>query len=111
MYTENFSICSSPRGGGPSPQAGPSTPRAGPSGTPRGTPRGAEPPPPRRHKYRPGQCLHICDKIYHIYLPYAMSPYQTRHVQIFLSRIQISNTVVFAWHAGKAVYCCSRAVQ
>ena len=28
-----------------------------------------------------------------------------------VSRIQISNSVVFAWRAGKAVYCCARAVQ
>ena len=28
-----------------------------------------------------------------------------------VSHIQISNTLVFAWHAGKAVYCCAHAVQ
>ena len=28
-----------------------------------------------------------------------------------ISCIQISNTVVFAWHAGKSVYCCAHAVQ
>ena len=28
-----------------------------------------------------------------------------------VSHIQISNTFVFAWCAGKAVYCCACAVQ